>query len=61
MAKSPYVICVAMLIARMYNRCKYHLGNSPFILDFAYISRTFPSDTKMKEQPAARVKPSKFD
>jgi hypothetical protein len=29
MTISPYLIFVAMLIARMYNRCKYHLGNRP--------------------------------
>ena len=32
-----------------------------FILDFAYISRTFPLDAKMKEQPEARGKPLKFN
>jgi hypothetical protein len=32
-----------------------------FILDFADISRTFASETKMKEQSAARGKPSKFN
>ena len=31
-----------------------------FILEFAYISPTFPSDAKMKEQPAARGNPSKL-
>ena len=28
------LICVAMLIARMYNLCEHPMGNSPFILDF---------------------------
>jgi len=29
MAKSPFLIFIAMLIARMYNACKSYLGNSP--------------------------------
>ena len=33
MRQFAYLICVAMLIARMYNRCKYHLGNRPSTFD----------------------------
>jgi hypothetical protein len=28
MANSPFLICLAMLIARMYNRCKHHLATA---------------------------------
>ena len=42
MAKSPYLNCVAMFIARMYNHCKYHLGNSPLRPDTRAFSSVAP-------------------